>query len=100
MSILDHQIGGQNQFLILTSVYGTLQPVQAARKWHISTWMEKNRYKAINSGKTFFMKHKDAEYIIHGQFVDEMIHIYSCDAMKDEFLALYRKDFEITYVQV
>ncbi len=25
-----------------------------------------------------------------------MIHIYSCDAMKDEFLALYKKDFEIT----
>jgi hypothetical protein len=25
-----------------------------------------------------------------------MMHIYSCDAMKDEFLALYRKDFKIT----
>ncbi len=25
-----------------------------------------------------------------------MMHIYSCDAMEDEFLALYRKDLEIT----
>ena len=24
------------------------------------------------------------------------MHIYSCDAMKDEFLALYKKDFDIT----
>ena len=42
------------------------------------------------------MKLKGAEYIIHGLFVDDMMHIYSCDAMKDEFLALYKKDFEIT----
>ncbi len=25
-----------------------------------------------------------------------MVHIYSCDAMKYEFLALYKKEFEIT----
>jgi hypothetical protein len=25
-----------------------------------------------------------------------MMHIYSSDAMKDEFLALYKKDIEIT----
>ena len=25
-----------------------------------------------------------------------MMHIYSCDVMEDEFLALYKKDFEIT----
>ena len=51
---------------------------------------------AINSKKTIFMKHKGAKYIIHCLFVDDMMHIYSCDAMKDEFLALYKKDFEIT----
>ncbi len=40
------------------------------------------------------MKHKGAKYII---LVDnDMMHIYPCDAMKDEFLALYKKDFEIT----
>jgi hypothetical protein len=27
---------------------------------------------------------------------DAMMRVYSCDAMKDEFLALYKKDFEIT----
>ena len=42
------------------------------------------------------MKRKGAEYIIHGLFVDDMMHIYSSDLMKDEFLALYKKDFEIT----
>ncbi len=25
-----------------------------------------------------------------------MMHMFSCDAMKDEFLALCKKDFEIT----
>ena len=58
--------------------------------------MENNGYEAINSEKAIFMKRKGAEYIIHGLFVDDMMHIYSCDAMKDEFLALYQKDFEIT----
>ena len=58
---------------------------QAARKWHthISTWMEKNEYEAMNSEKTIFMKHKDSEYIIHGLFVDDMMHIYTSDVMKD-----------------
>ena len=41
------------------------------------------------------MKYKGAEYIMHGLFVDDMMHIYSCDAMKNEFLAIYQKDFEI-----
>ena len=36
------------------------------------------------------------EYIIHGLFGDDMMHIYSCNAVKDEFLALYKKDFDIT----
>jgi hypothetical protein len=42
------------------------------------------------------MKRNGAEYIIHGLLVDDMIHICSCDAMKDEFLALYKEDFDIT----
>ena len=35
---------------------------------------------------------------IHGLLVDDMMYIYSCDAtrMKDELLALYKKDLEIT----
>ncbi len=51
---------------------------------------------AINNEKTVFMKCKGALYINHGLSVDNMMHIYSCNAMKDEFLALYTKDFEIT----
>ena len=82
--------------LLLKSIYGTRQ---AARKWHehISSWMERNGYAAVNnSEKTIFMKHSGSEYIIHGLFVDDMMHIYSCDAIKDEFMQLYSKDFEIT----
>ncbi len=60
------------------------------------------------------MKHKGAEYIIHGLFADErslichasreepnnsprhgvghdMMHIYSCDAMKNDFLAYTKR---------
>jgi hypothetical protein len=75
-------IGGPNRFwrdtcfLLLKSIYETLQ---AARKWHthISTsgWMESNGYEAMNSEKTIFMKCKGAKYIIHGLFVDDMMHI-------------------------
>ncbi len=82
--------------LLLKSIYGTLQA--AARKWHehISSWMERSGHAAVNSEKTIFMKRSESEYIIHGMFVDDMMHIYSCDAIKDEFMQLYSKDFEIT----
>ncbi len=77
--------------LLLQSIYG-------ARTWHerISSWMERNGYAAVNSEKTIFMKLSGFEYIIHGLFVDDMMHIYSCDAIKDEFMHLYSRDFEIT----
>ena len=55
-----------------------------------------NRYSAVNSEKTIFMKRTGDEYFIYGMFVDDMMQIYSCDALKDEFVALYKKDFEIT----
>ena len=58
--------------------------------------MERNGYAAVNSEKTIFVKRSGSEYIIHGLFVDDMMHIYSCDAIKDEFMQLYSKDFEIT----
>jgi hypothetical protein len=29
-------------------------------------------------------------------FVDEMIHVPTCDRLCDKFLALYQKDFEVT----
>ncbi len=57
--------------------------------------MEKNRYSAVNSEKTLFMKRKGDKYTIHGLFVDDMMHIYSCDAMNDDIYASYKKDFDI-----
>jgi hypothetical protein len=46
--------------------------------------------------RQYFMKRSRSEYIIHGLFVDDMMPIYCCDAIKDEFMQLYSKDFEIT----
>ena len=82
-------------FLLLKSMYGTKQ---AARRWHlcISEWMEKNGYLAVNSEKTIFMKWDGDNFIIHGLFVDDMMHISTCDKLKQEFMAKYSKDFDIT----
>jgi hypothetical protein len=41
--------------------------------------MENNGYEAINSEKTSFMKHKGAEYVIHGLFVDDAYLLMRCD---------------------
>ena len=45
------------------------------------------------------MKCKGDEYSIHrlfDVFVNNMMLVYSCDSTKNEFLALYKKDFDIT----
>ena len=62
----------------------------------ISDWMEKHDYPAGNSEKTIFMKGEGADFIIHGLFVDDMIHVPTCDKLRNEFLEFYKKDFEIT----
>jgi hypothetical protein len=82
-------------FLLLKSIYGTKQ---AARRWHlrISEWMETNGYPAVNSEKTIFMKRDGDNFIIHGLFVDDMMHIPTCDRLWKEFLDKYTKDFDIT----
>ena len=48
---------------LLKAVYRT---VQAARRWHskISTGMEDNGYRAVNSEKRIFMKRDEKEFII------------------------------------
>ena len=76
-------------------MYGTKQ---AARRWHIriSDWMEQNGNPAVNSEKTIFMKRQGSDFIMHGLFVDDMMHVPTCDKLRDEFLQLYQKDFEIT----
>ena len=68
--------------LLVKSIYGTKQ---AARKWHIhiSDWMIRNGYLAVNSEKTIFKKTKGSDYIIDGLFVDDMMHIASCDELRE-----------------
>ncbi len=58
--------------------------------------MEKNGYPAVSSQKAIFMKWDGDNFIIHGLFVDDMMHIPTCDKLKQEFLAKYSKDFNIT----
>jgi hypothetical protein len=79
----------------MKSMYGTLQ---AARHWHvrISTWLEDHGYLAINSEKTIFMKHEGEEWIVHGLFVDDMIHAATNDNLRDQFIIEYKADFDIT----
>ncbi len=39
-----------------------------------------------------------SDFMMHGLFVDDMMHwhVPTSDNLRDEFLALYQKDFEIT----
>ena len=58
--------------------------------------MEANSYLAVNSEKTIFMKHEGKHFIIHGLFVDDMMHISTNTKLKNEFMEKYSKDFSIT----
>ncbi len=71
--------------LLLKSIYGTKQ---AARRLHIhiSGCMEKNGYPVLKFEKTVFMKLQGDDFIIHCLFVDDMMHIPTCDALKQEFM--------------
>ncbi len=37
-----------------------------------------------------------SDLMMHGLFVDDMMHVPTSDNLRDEFLAPYQKDFEIT----
>ena len=53
----------------------------------------------MNNEKNICMKLKGDDYSIHrlfDVFVNNMMLICSCDSMKNEFLTLYKKDFDIT----
>ncbi len=80
---------------LLKSIYGTRQ---AARRWHkhISARMEANGYFAANSEKTIFMKREGKQFIIHGLFVDDMMHIATNNKLKNEFMEKFLRDFNIT----
>ncbi len=77
------QIPAGHVLLLLKSMYGTKQ---AARGWHmrISEWMEQHGYPARNSEKTIFMKREGTDFIVHGLFVDDMMHVPTCDKLRDE----------------
>jgi hypothetical protein len=82
-------------FKLKKAIYGTKQ---AARLWHtkISTWMEYNRYPAVNCEKTILMKRAEDSFIIHGLFVDDIMTTPTKRALMDEFIEIFSKDFEIT----
>jgi hypothetical protein len=46
------------------------------------------------------MKRDGSDFIIHGLFEDDMMHVLTCDRpsvrLSDEFMQLYQQDFEIT----
>jgi hypothetical protein len=59
--------------------------------------MEANGYAAVKSEKTILMKRVGHDFIIHGLFVDDMIHIPTNKALKQEFTEKHdSKDFDIT----
>ena len=80
---------------LLKSIYGTRQ---AARRWHlfISDWVEKNGDPAVNSEKTIFTRREGKDFILHGLFVDDMMHTSTNARLKEEFMKKYSKDFNIT----
>ena len=80
---------------LMKRMYGTRQ---AARQWHvkISTWMEHQGYHPVNSEKTIFMKRIGDDWIMHGLYVDDMIHMSTSEEMKQQFIHEYTRDFEIT----
>jgi hypothetical protein len=55
-----------------------------------------NGYSVVNSENNIFKKTKGTNYIIHGLFVDDMMHISSSNELKQEFMAKYSMDFQIT----
>jgi hypothetical protein len=60
--------------------------------------MESHSYPAVNYEKTILMKHcdKGTDIIMHELLVDDVMSVPTCDKLHDEFLKLYKKDFDIT----
>ena len=56
--------------------------------------MEQNGYPA-DSEKTIFMKRQGSNFIMHGLFVDDMMHVLTYDKLRDEFLELYQRYFQV-----
>ena len=58
--------------------------------------MEEHEYLAVNNEKTMFMKWQGTDWIMHGVFVDDMMHTSTSTKMLKEFFALYAKDFSFS----
>ena len=61
--------------------------------------MEDRGYLAVNSEKTIFMKRAREDWIIHGPYVDDMIHASTSDVLKQEFIRESSRDFYITLTE-
>ncbi len=57
--------------------------------------MEANGYFAVHSEKTIFMKSEGKNFILHGLFVDDIMHIATNNKLKHEFMEKYSRDFNI-----
>ena len=58
--------------------------------------MEARGYLAVKSEKTIVMKRDGEDWIIHGMYVDDMIHASTSEKLKREFIREYTRDFNIT----
>ena len=43
-----------------------------------------------------FIKHEGEEWIVHGLFVDDMIHASTSDDLRDQFISECQADFDMT----
>ena len=57
-------------------------------------WIINCSYRTVNGERVIFKKTRGSEYIIHGLFVNDMVHISY--KLKKEFVHKYSKDLEIT----
>ncbi len=49
--------------------------------------MEDHGYTVVNSEKTIFMKHENGDWIMHGLFIDNMVHASTSEKLKQDFIA-------------
>jgi hypothetical protein len=52
--------------------------------------MEDRGYKAVNSKKTIFMNHENGDWIMHGLFVDDMVHASASKKVELDFISEYK----------
>ena len=54
-----------------------------------------SQYEAVNSEKTIFMNRVNEEWIMHGLFVDDMMHASTCEKLKQHFISEYKGDSKL-----